>query len=136
MTNWIISQTDRFKAAYSGCGLSNLVSMYGQTDIPSFMRLYFSDGAPAQQLELYRKLSPLSYIHRAKTPTLILHGEEDIRVPLSQSEELYRELKAVGVEVEFVKYPREGHGIGEPRHVLDMLKRQLEWYRKHINKSV
>jgi len=132
MTSWIITQTDRFKAAMNGCGVTNLVSMYGQTDIPSFMRLYFED-APSQQLELYRKLSPMSYIHRVKTPTLILHGAEDKRVPLPQSEEFYAGLKAVGVEVEFVKYPREGHGIGEPRHWLDVLKRQLAWYEKYMN---
>ena len=131
MTSWIVTQTDRFKAAMNGCGVTNLVSMYGQTDIPSFMRLYFAD-APPQQLELYRKLSPMSYIHRVTTPTLILHGAEDKRVPLPQSEEFYAVLKSVGVEVEFVKYPREGHGIGEPRHWLDVLKRQLAWYKKYV----
>ncbi len=132
MTAWMITQTDRFKAAMKGCGITNHVSMYGQTDIPSFMQLYFADGSPAQQLELYRKLSPMSYTHRVKTPTLILHGAEDKRVPLPQSEEFYAVLKAVGVDVEFVKYPREGHGIGEPRHALDVLKRQLAWYKKYV----
>ena len=131
MTSWIITQTERFKAALNGCGVTNLVSMYGQTDIPSFMRLYFVD-APSQQLELYRKHSPISYIHRAKTPTLILHGAEDKRVPLPQAEEFYAGLKAIGVDVEFIKYPREGHGIGEPRHLLDSLKRQLAWYKKYV----
>jgi dipeptidyl aminopeptidase/acylaminoacyl peptidase len=132
MTCWIITQTDRFKAAMNGCGVTNLVSMYGQTDIPTFMRLYLGDGAPAQQLELYRQRSPVSYIRRVKTPTLILHGVEDRRVPLPQSEEFYAGLKSIGVEVELVKYPREGHGIGEPRHRLDALKRQLAWFKKYI----
>jgi dipeptidyl aminopeptidase/acylaminoacyl peptidase len=132
MTAWMVTQTNRFKAAMKGCGVTNHVSMYGQTDIPDFMRLYFADGAPAQQLELYRKLSPMSYIHQVKTPTLILHGAEDKRVPLPQSEEFYAGLKSVGVDAEFVKYPREGHGIGEPRHQLDVLKRQLAWYKKYV----
>lgn len=130
MTSWVVTQTDRFKAAMNGCGVTNLVSMYGQTDIPIFMRLYFRDGPP-QELELYRKHSPMSYVHQAKTPTLIMHGAEDKRVPLPQGEEFYAALEAVGVETEFVKYPREGHGIGEPRHWMDVLKRQLAWFKKY-----
>ena len=133
MTAWVITHTDRFKAACNVCGVINLVSFYAQTDIPSFVRLYFA-GVPSQQLELYRERSPINYVHRAHTPTLILHGEEDIRVPLPQSEEFYAGLKAIGVETEFVKYPREGHGIGEPRHQLDMLKRQLAWYEEYVKR--
>jgi len=131
MTSWIVTQTDRFKAAMDGCGLSNLVSMYGQTDIPTFMRLYFED-APSRNLEQYREHSPMNYIHQVKTPTLIMHGAEDKRVPLPQAEEFYAGLKSMGVDVEFVKYPREGHGIGEPRHLIDRLKRQVAWYKKYI----
>ena len=135
MTSWIITHTDRFKAACNVCGVINLVSFYAQTDIPSFMSLYFA-GPPSQSLELYRERSPISHVGRAQTPTLILHGEEDIRVPLPQSEEFYAGLKAAGVETVFVKYPREGHGIGEPRHQLDMLKRQLAWYKKYVTHDV
>ena len=135
MTSWVITHTDRFKAACNVCGVINLVSFYAQTDIPSFMSLYFA-GPPSQSSELYRERSPISHVDRAQTPTLILHGEEDIRVPLPQSEEFYAGLKAVGVETVFVKYPREGHSIGEPRHQLDMLKRQLAWYNKYITHDV
>ena len=131
MTGWVITHTDRFKAACNVCGVINLVSFYAQTDIPSFMALYFA-GPPSEDLELYRERSPISHVDRVQTPTLILHGEEDIRVPLPQSEEFYAGLKAVGVETVFVKYPREGHSIGEPRHQLDMLKRQLAWYNRYI----
>ncbi len=131
MTSWIVTQTDRFKAAMNGCGVTNLVSMYGQTDIPAFMQLYFED-APSRRLELYREHSPMSYIHQVKTPTLILHGAEDKRVPLPQAEEFYAGVKSVGVDAEFVKYPREGHGVGEPRHLIDRLKRQIDWYKKYI----
>ena len=135
MTSWIITHTDRFKAACNVCGVINLVSFYAQTDIPSFMSLYFA-GHPSQSLELYRERSPINHVDRAQTPTLILHGEEDIRVPLPQSEEFYAGLKAAGVETVFVKYPREGHGIEEPRHQLDMLKRQLAWYNKYVTHDV
>jgi len=132
MTAWIVTQTDRFEAACKGAGLSNLVSMYAQNDIPSYLELFFEDSSPYQRLETYRKHSPISYIHQAKTPTLILHGGEDKRVPVPQAEEFYAGLKSIGVDVEFVKYPREGHGIGEPRHQLDLLKRQLAWYKKYV----
>jgi dipeptidyl aminopeptidase/acylaminoacyl peptidase len=132
MTAWIVTQTDRFKAASNGAGLSNLVSMYAQNDIPSYLELFFEDSSPYQKVELYRKHSPISYIHQVKTPTLILHGAEDKRVPVPQAEEFYAGLKAIGVDVEFVKYPREGHGIEEPRHILDLLKRRLAWYKKYV----
>ena len=135
MTTWMITHTDRFKAACNVCGVINLVSFYAQTDIPSFMSLYFA-GPPSQGLELYRERSPINHVDCAQTPTLILHGEEDIRVPLPQSEEFYAGLKAAGVETVFVKYPREGHSIGEPRHQLDMLKRQLAWYNKYVTHDV
>ena len=135
MTGWVITHTDRFKAACNVCGVINLVSFYAQTDIPSFMALYFS-GPPSKGLELYRDRSPINHVDRAQTPTLILHGEEDIRVPLPQSEEFYAGLKAAGVETLFVKYPREGHSIGEPRHQLDMLKRQLAWYNRYVTHDV
>lgn len=133
MTAWIVSQTDRFKAACNGAGLSNLVSMYAQHDIPSFMELFFNGNPPYGLMELYRKHSPISYIHQAKTPTLILHGAEDKRVPIAQAEEFYAGLKAAGVLSEFVKYPREGHIIQEPRHIIDMLKRQLEWFKRFLD---
>ena len=131
MTAWMITHTDRFKAACNVCGVINLVSFYAQTDIPSFMSLYFA-GPPSQGLELYRERSPINHVDSAQTPTLILHGEEDIRVPLPQSEEFYAGLKAAGIETVFVKYPREGHSIGEPRHQLDMLKRQFAWYKRYV----
>ena len=132
MTEWIVTQTDRFKAAVAGAGLNNLVSMYAQNDIPSYMELFFEDSSPYHKLEMYRKHSPISYVHQIKTPTLILHGAEDKRVPVPQAEEFYAGLKAAGVDVEFVKYPREGHSIGEPRHILDLLKRRLAWFRKYV----
>jgi len=132
MTSWAIGQTDRFKAACAVCGVINHTSFYGQTDIPDFSRMYFGEGPPHDQPDLYRDLSPISYVGNATTPTLILHGEKDIRVPIPQSEELYAGLKAAGVETEFIRYPREGHGITEPRHLLDMMHRWVDWYKRHL----
>jgi dipeptidyl aminopeptidase/acylaminoacyl peptidase len=131
MTNWIITHTDRFKAAVSGAGLSNLESFYGTTDIQGFME-YYHKGFPWSSREIYRSSSPLTSTFKVKTPVLILHGEEDVRVPISQSEELYYYLKKTGVTVKFVRYPGEGHGLREPQHQIDRYTRMLNWFNTHI----
>jgi dipeptidyl aminopeptidase/acylaminoacyl peptidase len=131
MTNWIITHTDRFKAAVSGAGLSNLESFYGTTDIQGFME-YYHKGFPWVSREIYRSSSPLTSSFKVNTPVLILHGEEDTRVPISQSEELYQYLKNTGVNVKFVRYPRESHGLREPNHQLDRYTRMLEWFNTYL----
>ena len=131
MTAWAVTQTDMFKAAVMGAGLSNLVSMYGTTDIPTFMRTYFA-GFPYGREDEYMKHSALRFITNVTTPTLILHGQSDYRVPISQAYEFYRALKDLGVEVRFVIYPREPHGIREPLHQIDLMKKVLEWYDSHL----
>ena len=131
MTSWIITQTDRFKAARVGAGVTNLYSFYGQTDIPDFMEFYFAS-LPWTDAEVFKKHSALYFIDRVKTPTLILHGEKDLRVPLAQGRELYTALKEMGVPVEFVVYPRQGHGVREPRLMRDVAKRTVEWFDRWI----
>lgn len=131
MTNWIITHTDRFKAAVSGAGLSNLESFYGTTDIQGFME-YYHKGFPWESRSIYRRSSPLTSTFKVRTPVLILHGEEDRRVPISQGEELYHYLKKIGTEVKFVRYPREPHGLREPNHQLSRYNRMLDWFNCHI----
>ena len=131
MTNWVIKHTDRFKAAVSGAGLSNLESFYGTTDIQGFME-YYHKGFPWRSREIYKQSSPLASPFRTTTPTLILHGEEDRRVPISQSEEIYHYLKKIDAKVKFVRYPREPHGLGEPNHQLDRYTRMLKWFQYYI----
>jgi len=131
MTSWAVSQTNRFKAAIMGAGLSNLTSMYGTTDIPTFMQLYF-DGHPFDRKQIYEKHSALTFIKNAKTPALILHGGSDERVPLSQAQEFYQALRDMNIKTKFVIYPREGHGIGERAHQVDLLERVLEWFDSHL----
>lgn len=80
----------------------------------------------------YRRSSPLTSDFKVKTPVFILHGEEDRRVPISQSEGLYYYLKKSGVMVKFVRYPREPHGLREPHHQLDRYTRMLGWFNTHI----
>ena len=110
LTAWTITQTTMFRAAVMGAGLANMVSDHGQGDIPSANLLYYP-GHPYDHMEHYWKSSPIRYVAAVRTPTLILHGEEDARVHPAQSMEYFRALKILGVPVRFVRYPREKHGI-------------------------
>jgi dipeptidyl aminopeptidase/acylaminoacyl peptidase len=131
MTSWVITQTQRFKAASVGAGVTNLMSFTGTADIPGFIPDYF--GAEFwEDLEIYRAHSAMFHVQNARTPTLIQHGERDLRVPLSQGQELYNALQRRGVEVRMVVYPRQPHGITEPRLVLDAGRRNLEWFAKYV----
>ncbi|MPY90775.1 MAG: prolyl oligopeptidase family serine peptidase [Luteitalea sp.] len=131
MTCWIVSQTDRFKAAMMGAGLSNIYSMYGTTDIPGYLATFFQDMPTKDNLPLYRERSGLTYVDRVTTPLLILHGARDERVPIGQPMEIYRALEDRGKTVELVFYPREAHGLQEYYHRLDRLKRQYAWIAKY-----
>jgi len=132
MTFWTITQTNRFKAAIGHDGISDWYSFYGQSDIPGLMAYGFA-GQPWNAAATYRKYSPITYVDKVKTPIMITHGEQDRRVAIQQAEEYYRGLKGNGVEAIFVRYPREGHGITEPNHQLDLVGRQLDWFEKHLN---
>lgn len=133
MTSWIIGHTDRFKAAVPGAAVTNLHSFYGTTDIQRFIEWEFS-GFPWDNAQKIRDHSPITFAPRAKTPTLVLHGEADVRVPLEQGQQLYTTLKKAGVTVEMVIYPREGHGFREPAHVRDRLRRTLEWMERYVGR--
>ncbi|MCC7125226.1 MAG: S9 family peptidase, partial [Acidobacteria bacterium] len=131
MTAWVITQTSRFKAAMVGAGLTNMWSMYGTNDIPSTLIAYFGGIPNEQTLPLYLSRSAMSHVDKVTTPTLILHGANDERVPAGQAQELYRALKDRGKPTELVFYPREGHGIAEYYHQLDRLERIHAWVTKY-----
>jgi dipeptidyl aminopeptidase/acylaminoacyl peptidase len=133
MTFWMLTQTDRFKAVSPGAGLTNIYSMYSQNDIQRYLRWFYDDKSPWDNFELYWDRSPMKHVKRVKTPTLIMHGQNDVRVPIAQAQEFHRALVEMGVPVEFVVYPREGHGILEPRHQLDRLRRYLSFFGKYLN---
>lgn len=133
MTTWSVGNTDRYKAAVATCSVTNIHSMFGTTDIKSWAIWEFH-GYPWQSLEDLMRCSPITYVAKVKTPTLILHGEKDLRVPISQSEEFYSALKARGVKTQFVRYPEEGHGIGQPHHVRDLWQRTLDWLAKYLKR--
>ena len=133
MTFWMDTQTDRFKAISPGAGLPDLYSMYSQTDIHSYLQLFFNQKSPWDNFEEYWQHSPMKYVDQVKTPTMILHGQADTRVPLPQAEEFYQALKERKIPVEFIIYPRENHGFGEPRHVQDRWQRYLVFFGKYLN---
>lgn len=131
MTSWVITHTHRFKAAAVGAGVTNLWSFTGTSDILGFLPDYFS-GEPWKNLEAYYNHSPMAFVKDVTTPTLILHGEADVRVPTSQGYELYNALKREGVVAKMVVYPRTPHGPREPKFLLDIMQRHLEWVDKYV----
>ncbi|HXJ04156.1 MAG TPA: S9 family peptidase [Candidatus Acidoferrum sp.] len=133
MTMWIDTQTDRFKAISPGAGLPDLYSMYSQTDIHRYMTMFMGMKAPWDNFQEYWDHSPMKFVANVKTPTMILHGQSDTRVPIPQSEEFYRALYERHVPVEFVTYPRENHGFVEPRHIQDRWQRYLVFFGKYLN---
>jgi len=131
MTFWTVTQTNRFRAAIGHAGISDWFSFYGQTDIPYLLQFGFG-GTPWQTEDVYVKYSPIQYAKNVTTPLLITHGESDQRVPIAQAEEYYRTLKKLGRTVEFLRFPREGHGIREPRHRIFLDNEEADWFAQFV----
>ncbi|MEP6819134.1 MAG: S9 family peptidase, partial [bacterium] len=131
MTNWIITQTPRFKAAVSVASLSNLISFYSTSLYQDLIHAEFG-GFPWDNYEQLWQWSPLRYVKQAQTPTLFIHGEQDNDVHITQAEEMYTALKRRGIETVLVRYPREGHGLREPKHRVDALERTLAWFDRYL----
>jgi len=127
MTSWIITQTNRFKAASVGAGVTNLMSFTGTADIQGFIPDYFG-GDFWDEFDNWRTHSAMFNVKGVTTPTLVQHGEHDARVPISQGYELYNALKRQGVATKMVVYPRQPHGIQEPKLQLDAMRRNIEWF--------
>jgi dipeptidyl aminopeptidase/acylaminoacyl peptidase len=130
MTAWAVTHTDRFKAAVAGAAPTNWISKIGTTDIRPFNE--WNLGAVNSQADIVWERSPLRYVRHASTPTLILQGEADARVPPGQAWEFYNALRAQGVDTELVIYPRQGHQFDERAHQLDLLNRLLGWFEKYM----
>ena len=131
MTSWIVTQTQRFKAASAGAPVTNLMSFNGTADIPAFVPDYFG-GQFWEIMDLYQKHSPMFNVKGVSTPTMIQHGEADIRVPISQGYEFYNALKVKGVPTRMLVLPRQPHGPNEPKMQLAAMKSNLEWFEKYI----
>jgi dipeptidyl aminopeptidase/acylaminoacyl peptidase len=131
MTTWIVTQTQRFKAASAGAPVTNLMSFNGTADIPAFVPDYFG-GQFWDALDTYQKHSAMFNIKGVKTPTLIEHGDADVRVPISQGYEFYNALKAQGVPTRMIVLPRQPHGPTEPRMQLAAMQANLDWFEKYL----
>jgi dipeptidyl aminopeptidase/acylaminoacyl peptidase len=131
LTATTITRTKIFKAAVMGAGLSNLLSDHGTDDIPSANLLYFP-GEPYHHSEMYWDGSALKHVADCKTPTLIVHGDADERVHPLQGKEMYTALSRLGVDTEFVRYPRQGHSIKERNYQIDLLNRMANWFDKYL----
>ena len=131
MTNWIVAQTPRFKAAVAVASLSNLVSFYSTSLYQDLIHAEFG-GYPWDNYDLLWQWSPLRYVKQVQTPTMFIHGEQDNDVHVTQAEEMYMALRRRGVDTVLVRYPREGHGLREPKHRVDALERTLAWFDKYL----
>jgi dipeptidyl aminopeptidase/acylaminoacyl peptidase len=130
MTTWIVTQTDRFKAASAGASLTDLADIYYLSDGGGFIVEYFK--RPWENRESYAAHSPLTHAARVSTPLLLQHGERDPRVPISGAWKFYRALQALGKTVEFDIYPRGGHVLYEPMLQREQMRRNLEWFQRWI----
>jgi dipeptidyl aminopeptidase/acylaminoacyl peptidase len=131
MACWAVTQTDRFAAAIPEAVVTDWVSFHSTTNIGQFDRLYLQADPYDAQGE-YTRRSPVYHAAKCRTPTLILHGEDDLCTPLSQAVEFYNALVAAGCETELVVYPREGHGWTERGHQIDAWNRMRDWLARHL----
>lgn len=133
MTAWIVGQTTRFKAGVMGAGVSDWGMMIATSDIPTYEQ-HMGGGNPYDGVgpHSYDAQSPASFVSNVKTPILIVHGEDDERVPVSQGIHFFRGLRRYGVPTELVTYPREPHGIQERNHQIDLNRRIVEWFQRWI----
>ena len=134
MTSFAVTRTDRFVAASMGAGLPNLVSMVTTTDIQDYLAGHMG-GDFWEDYEVYEAHSAIYRIAEVTTPTQVIHGAEDLRVPFTQGQEFYRALDRLGVPTEMIVYPRTPHGPREPKFLMDVSERILTWFREHTPES-
>jgi len=131
MTMWTVTQTQRFRAAVAGAGISDWLSYTGENGISEWMVPYF--GATVyENPAVYARSSPMNYIAHARTPTLIVVGERDAECPAPQSFEYWRGLQHEGVKTQLVVYPDEGHHFANPAHQADVLRRSIAWFDSYL----
>jgi dipeptidyl aminopeptidase/acylaminoacyl peptidase len=134
MTSWVVGHTNRFKAAVIGAPVTNLESFHGTSDIGMWFGPFEMGGPLIEQREVFRRLSPITYVDQVTTPCLILHGEADDRCPIGQGEEFFAALRAQNKIAEMVRYPGGSHGFrgaGRPSHRLDSVNRLIDWVTRY-----
>ena len=137
LTNWLITRTDRFKAAVPSAGISNLVTQNYLSYYHDYLAVEFGkyphEGA---LMDTLWARSAIRYVSRVKTPVMFLHGENDNDVPIAEAEQFFIALRDVGVETHMVRYPREGHGLRETKHIADSIERSIAWYDRWFQRRV
>jgi dipeptidyl aminopeptidase/acylaminoacyl peptidase len=135
MAAWAVTQTNRFKAAVVGAGLSDLASEFGTEDNPVYDEWFF--GTPYEHLDKFTRSSPITFVKNVRTPTLIIHGEKDETDPIGQAQQFYRGVKRyLPDQCELVIYPREGHSFREEKHQMDRLERTIAWLDRYLKPAV
>src|SRR6266403_2323372 len=135
LTDWLITQTNEFKAAVPIAGIANLVSYNYMTYYNQYEEMEFGQFLHQGNLmDVAWERSALKHVAAAHTPTMLMHGENDNDVPIAEAEQFFIALKDVGTEAIFVRYPREGHGLSEVKHNIDATDRCIAWYEKHFPK--
>jgi len=133
LTEWLITQTNEFKAAIPLAGIANLISYNYMTYYNQYEEMEFGQFLHQGNLmDVAWERSALKHIAAVHTPTMILHGENDNDVPIAEAEQYFIALKDVGVETVLVRYRREGHGLAETPHIIDSIDRSIAWYEKHF----
>ena len=133
LSAWLITQTNMFKAAIPTAAITNIISYNYMTYYNQYEQMEW--GAFPHQgnlMDVLWERSALKHVANAHTPTLLMHGENDNDVPIAEAEQFYVALRDVGTDAVMVRYPREGHGIRESRHVIDWTERSIQWYEKYF----
>lgn len=130
MTTWLVGHTTQFRAAVAQNAVTEMNVMWGLSDIQSWTQHELS-GLPWEVSDKMREHSPFAHVSKVTTPTLILHARDDRRVPIAMGKMFHRGLLSRGVPTQMVIYPDEGHGMKQPKHQEDVLRRTLQWFAKH-----
>jgi dipeptidyl aminopeptidase/acylaminoacyl peptidase len=131
LTTWLISHSDRFKAASESSGITDLATNYAVTDNPAIYRQFFH-GTPWTAADLYRKNSPISSVTSARTPLLLQQGRDDRRVPPANAYELYRALQDTGIESRLILYSGFGHGFNSPKEMRAATQTNIDWFNYYL----
>jgi dipeptidyl aminopeptidase/acylaminoacyl peptidase len=136
LSDWLITQTNEFKAAIPIAGIANLISYNYMTYYNQYEEMEFGQFLHQGRLmdEAWER-SALKHVANVHTPTMLVHGENDPDVPIAEAEQYYIALKDVGVDTILVRYPREGHGVHETKHMIDLMDRSIKWYEGHFPKA-
>ncbi|MDA1258590.1 MAG: S9 family peptidase [Chloroflexi bacterium] len=129
---WAVTQTNRFKAAVMGAGIADWRSFHGRSYLHSWDAIHYDDSDPYDPESAHARFSPINFVKNVKTPTLVLHGEQDWDVPVEQGYQFFRALKDQGVDTRLVVYPREPHGVEEYEHQLDIARRVRQWFEERL----